>query len=188
MRMRILFLAITIVMFFAVTIVHAEGDLALKRQDNERLYFYKTTSESMSLAASNWLGLKIDNAGIVYAAGQNNMIINTGIDGIERLGANDLAKGADVLFVSISGSKHLAVPNGYYKVRIAKNVRSSWIASFIDSRGKVVTTLPASVNTNNVNKTANNKVSFSAGIDGGGLYFDVRWGRLYIKIYIPSPV
>jgi len=180
--MKISFAAITLAMCLAVAVISAQDNVALKTQDNERIVYHNATSKRMSSVASK-AGLNIDTAGIVYAGSQNGMIVNTGFVDVAKLGTEELARGADVLFVCLSTSDRLAVPSGYYKVRVAKKVGSSWTASFIDLEGKMVATLPATVNTDDVEQKFL-KIKWTAGVDADGLYVDAHWGRTTITIHI----
>ena len=180
--MKISFAAITLAMCLAVAVISAQDNVTLKTQDNERIVYHNAISKRMSSVASK-AGLNIDNAGIVYAGSQNGMIVNTGFVDVAKLGTEELARGADVLFVCLSTSDRLAVPSGYYKVRVAKKLGSSWTASFIDLEGKMVATLPATVNTDNVEQKFLG-IKTSAGIDAVGPYVDAHLWRFEVKIHI----
>ena len=76
---------------------------------------------------------------IAYAGGDGGFVVNTVVQGADRFGPQSSATGTDLLFVYI-GANDLAVPEGYYKVRLTGTQ-----AQFIASNGKVAATLPASV-------------------------------------------
>jgi hypothetical protein len=100
--------------------------------------------------AARQAGVKIrtDNFVAVPFDASGTVVVNAMIEGADRLGIEELAKGADVLFV-YSGAKlgsadrrgvpYILLDHGFYVVRVLQNPASGqWIAQFKNLQGRVV--------------------------------------------------
>ena len=94
----------------------------------------------VKIRTDNFIAIPFDDSGTV--------LVNAMIEGADRLSIEELAKGADVLFV-YSGAKlgsadrggvpYILVDHGFYVVRISQNPASGqWVAQFNNLQGRVV--------------------------------------------------
>ncbi|MFS8888388.1 hypothetical protein NW823_08510 [Synechococcus sp. R55.1] len=88
----------------------------------------------VKIRTDNFIAIPFDDSGTV--------IVNSMIEGADRLSIEQLAKGADVLFV-YSGAKlgfaGREINPGFYVVRISQNPASGqWLAQFKNLQGRVV--------------------------------------------------
>ncbi len=94
----------------------------------------------VKIRTDNFVAIPFDDSGTV--------VVNAMIEGADRLSIEELAKGADVLFV-YSGAKlgsadrrgvpYILVDHGFYVVRVSQNPASGqWIAQFKNLQGRVV--------------------------------------------------
>ena len=173
-----------IALFFAVT-GQAQGQINA-RVSSAELSLRAQVRDDFNAAARR-AKVAIDTEEFVYASRKGTLIANTGIAGVENLGADELAKGADVLFVLFSTSEKSRLPSGYYKVRVQRaspipnnqsvndRLAAGWSASFINVEGKVVGSFPVKVTADKATTTARAKIKFTAGVTEGGCTVDVHW-------------
>ena len=88
----------------------------------------------MKIRTDNFVAIPFDDSGTV--------VVNAMIEGADRVSIEQLAKGADVLFI-YSGAKlgyaGKEIDPGFYVVRISQNPASGqWIAQFKNSQGRIV--------------------------------------------------
>jgi hypothetical protein len=111
---------------------------------------FRSTVASEMQAAARQAGVKIrtDNFIAIQFDDSGTVVVNAMIEGADRLSIEELAKGADVLFV-YSGAKlgsadrrgvpYILVDHGFYVVRVSQNPASGqWIAQFKNLQGRVV--------------------------------------------------
>ncbi len=116
------------------------AELNLQKANAE---FRKAVISSMQEAAVK-AGVKIrtDNFVAIPFDDSGTVVVNAMIEGAERLNIEELAKGADVLFVYSGaklGSAGREVDPGFYVVRMSQNPASGqWVAQFKDLQGRVV--------------------------------------------------
>jgi len=102
-------------------------------------------------AAARQAGVKIrtDNFVAIPFDDSSMVFVNAMIEGADRVSIEQLAKGADVLFI-YSGAKLGYAENeidpGFYVVRISQNPASGqWLAQFKNSQGRIVMETEATV-------------------------------------------
>lgn len=95
----------------------------------------------MKIRTDNFVAIPFDDSGTV--------VVNAMVEGADRLSIEELAKGADVLFVYSGaklGSAGREVDPGFYVVGISQNPASGqWIAQFKNPQGRVVLEVEAIV-------------------------------------------
>lgn len=175
---------IVVVLFCAVT-GQAQGQITARISSAE-LNLRAQVRDDFNAAAKR-AKVAVDTDEFVYASRKGTLIANTGIAGVENLGAEELARGADVLFVLFSTSEKSRLPSGYYKVRVQRaspipnnqtandRLAVGWSASFINAEGRVVGNFPVKVTPDKATTMARAKIKFTAGITEGGCTVDVHW-------------
>lgn len=173
-----------IALFCAVT-GQAQGQISARVSSAELTL--RTQVRDDFNAAARRARVAINTEEFVYASRKGTLIANTGIAGVETLGAEELARGADVLFVLFSTSEKSRLPSGYYKVRVQRaspipnnqtpndRLAAGWSASFINAEGRVVGNFPVKVTADRATTMAKAKIKFSAGVTEGGCTVDVHW-------------
>jgi hypothetical protein len=93
----------------------------------------ETSKELMEGAAA--LGLDVDTENFVVASRDDGLVVNTGVKGFEYLSSADLAKGATLGMVYLSG---FGMTPGFYRVNVVLPEGSrEGTAYLIDAAGKV---------------------------------------------------
>jgi len=115
---------------------------------------FRTTVASALREAAMQAGIKIrtDNFVAIPFDDSGTVVVNAMIEGVDRLSIEELANGADVLFV-YSGAKlgrrgvpYILVDHGFYIVRVSQNPASGqWLAQFKNSQGRIVLETEATV-------------------------------------------
>ena len=141
-------------------------------QSNERIAspeqsFRAAISAQMTAAAANARVTLLPGA-IAYAGGDGGFVVNTAVEGVDRLDLQSSARGMDLLFVYV-GASGLTVPEGYYKVRLVGKQ-----AQFIAADGKVTATLPANVGQSTIAARSKVKVKLTVSWGKNGPEFDVE--------------
>jgi hypothetical protein len=95
----------------------------------------------VEIRTDNFVAIPFDDSGMVF--------VNAMIEGADRVSIEQLAKGADVLFI-YSGAKlgfaGREIDPGFYVVRISQNPASGqWLAQFKNSQGRIVLETEATV-------------------------------------------
>jgi hypothetical protein len=104
-------------------------------------------SEMQEAARQAGVKIRTDNFVAIPFDDSGTVVVNAMIEGADRLSIEELAKGADVLFV-YSGAKlgsadqrgvpYILVDHGFYVVRVSQNPASGqWIAQFKNLQGRV---------------------------------------------------
>jgi hypothetical protein len=95
----------------------------------------------VKIRTDNFVAIPFDDSGMVF--------VNAMIEGADRVSIEQLAKGADVLFVYSGaklGSAGREIDPGFYVVRISQNPASGqWLAQFKNSQGRIVLETDATV-------------------------------------------
>ena len=129
----------TLLVTIALTLIalgaSAQSDPRMTLAESE---FRSTLLANMNEAARRQ-GVSIVPDAIAYAAGDGGFVANTEIKGGSDFSAASLREGVDLLFVYV-GAKDVAVPEGFYRVRLVGRT-----AQFIDGSGKIVAALAAHV-------------------------------------------
>jgi hypothetical protein len=95
----------------------------------------------VKIRTDNFVAIPFDDSSMVF--------VNAMIEGADRVSINQLAQGADVLFI-YSGAKlgpaGREIDPGFYVVRISQNPASGqWLAQFKNSQGRIVLETEATV-------------------------------------------
>jgi hypothetical protein len=99
------------------------------------------TQAGIKIRTDNFVAIPFDDSSMVF--------VNAMIEGADRVSIEQLAKGADVLFI-YSGAKlgyaEKEIDPGFYVVRISQNPASGqWLAQFKNSQGRIVMETEATV-------------------------------------------
>jgi hypothetical protein len=99
------------------------------------------TQAGIKIRTDNFVAIPFDDSSMVF--------VNAMIEGADRVSIEQLAKGADVLFVYSGanlGPAGREIDPGFYVVRISKNPASGqWLAQFKNSQGRIVLETDATV-------------------------------------------
>jgi hypothetical protein len=95
----------------------------------------------VEIRTDNFVAIPFDDSGMVF--------VNAMIEGADRVSIEQLAKGADVLFIYSGaklGSAGREIDPGFYVVRVSQNPASGqWLAQFKNSQGRIVLETEATV-------------------------------------------
>ena len=91
--------------------------------------------------------------GFVFASRDDLIVLNAGIEGLEKIGSAELARGANIGLVYLAGKGprgeliplRANLPPGYYIVRAFVTPSAAARAQLLDHQGKVVVEVPATV-------------------------------------------
>jgi hypothetical protein len=148
----------------------------------------------VEIRTDNFIAIPFDDSGTV--------VVNAMIEGADRLSIEELAKGADVLFV-YSGAKlgsadrrgvrrgvpYILVDHGFYVVRVSQDPASGqWLAQFKNSQGRIVLETDATVERPDSN-TAKMQPMCTLGPKGELILFDEHdpFKNITIKGASPKP-
>jgi hypothetical protein len=122
-----------------------------KQQLEQAYQTFRSTVASEMQAAARQAGVKIrtDNFVAIPFDDSSMVFVNAMIEGADRVSIEQLAQGADVLFI-YSGAKlgfaGREIDPGFYVVRISQNPASGqWLAQFKNSQGRIVLEADATV-------------------------------------------
>jgi len=95
----------------------------------------------VKIRTDNFVAIPFDDSSMVF--------VNAMIEGADRVSINQLAQGADVLFIYSGaklGSAGREIEPGFYVVRVSQNPASGqWLAQFKNSQGRIVLETDATV-------------------------------------------
>ena len=123
-------------------------DMTRRVQEANKAFRDAVASEMQAAARQAGVKIRTDNFVAIPFDDSGTVVVNAMIEGADRLSIEELAKGADVLFV-YSGAKlgsadrrgvpYILVDHGFYVVRVSQNPASGqWIAQFKNLQGRVV--------------------------------------------------
>jgi len=123
-------------------------DMTRRLQKANKAFRDAVASEMQEAARQAGVKIRTDNFVAIPFDDSGTVVVNAMIEGADRLSIEELAKGADVLFV-YSGAKlgsadwrgvpYILVDHGFYVVRVSQNPASGqWIAQFKNLQGRVV--------------------------------------------------
>jgi hypothetical protein len=109
--------------------------------------------ESALLRAAEKMKVSIDKKSIVHASTGDALVVNSAIQGLQEIGADQLKEGANLLFIYISPPKDTVerttkkrVPAGFYIVKGYIDEKSlSGRAELLDATGSCVMELPMTI-------------------------------------------
>jgi hypothetical protein len=118
------------------------GPLGAKLQEANKAFRDAVASEMQEAARQAGVEIRTDNFIAIPFDDSGTVIVNSMIEGADRVSIEQLAKGADVLFI-YSGAKlgfaGREIDPGFYVVRISQNPASGqWLAQFKNLQGRVV--------------------------------------------------
>jgi hypothetical protein len=124
-------------------------------QEANKAFRDAVASEMQAAARQAGVKIRTDNFVAIPFDDSGTVVANAMIEGADRLSIEELAKGADVLFV-YSGAKlgsadrrgvpYILVDHGFYVVRVSQNPASGqWLAQFKNSQGRIVLETEATV-------------------------------------------
>jgi hypothetical protein len=90
----------------------------------------------VQIQTDNFVAIPLDDG--------SSVVVNAGIAGVENLTLEQLARGADVLFVFLRVPQGSGLPSGFYTVRIFR-MGTQWKAQFKNLQGQVVLETDAEV-------------------------------------------
>jgi hypothetical protein len=82
---------------------------------------------------------------VIIGSRDDNLVVHTAFQGVEKLTLDELAKGQDVFFGYFRTPQSSELPTGFYTVRIAQSATGEWLARFVDAKGNTVKEVPATV-------------------------------------------
>jgi hypothetical protein len=117
-------------------------DMTRRLQEANKAFRDAVASEMQAAARQAGVKIRTDNFIAIPFDDSGTVIVNSMIEGADRVSIEQLAKGADVLFI-YSGAKlgfaGREIDPGFYVVRISRNPASGqWIAKFKNLQGRVV--------------------------------------------------
>jgi hypothetical protein len=117
-------------------------DMTRRVQEANKAFRDAVASEMQAAARQAGVKIRTDNFVAIPFDDSGTVIVNSMIEGADRVSIEQLAKGADVLFI-YSGAKlgfaGREIDPGFYVVRISQNPASGqWIAQFKNLQGRVV--------------------------------------------------
>jgi hypothetical protein len=123
-------------------------EMTRRLQEANKAFRDAVASEMQEAARQAGVKIRTDNFIAIPFDDSGTVVVNAMIEGADRLSIEELAKGADVLFV-YSGAKlgsadrrgvpYVLVDHGFYVVRMSQNPASGqWIAQFKNLQGRVV--------------------------------------------------
>jgi hypothetical protein len=146
---------------------------------------FRSALSAQMTAAAQRAHVALAPGAIAYAGGDAGFIVNAAVQGAEKIAAPGSA-GTDLLFVYI-GSNSVAVPEGYYKVRLIGKQ-----AQFVAANGGVAGTLSATIEQRPAGGTgaARTKVTISVGWGKDGFHIDIiiEFGGTAREVTVPIPV
>jgi len=117
-------------------------DMTRRLQEANKAFRDAVASEMQEAARQAGVKIRTDNFVAIPFDDSGTVIVNSMIEGADRVSIEQLAKGADVLFI-YSGAKlgfaGREIDPGFYVVRISQNPASGqWLAQFKNLQGRVV--------------------------------------------------
>jgi hypothetical protein len=82
---------------------------------------------------------------VIIGSSDDNLVVHTVFQGVEKLTLDELAKGQDVFFGYFLTPQASGLPSGFYTVRIAQSATGEWLARFVDAKGNTVKEVQATV-------------------------------------------
>jgi hypothetical protein len=124
-------------------------DTTRRLQEANKAFRDAVASEMQAAARQAGVKIRTDNFVAIPFDDSSMVFVNAMIEGADRVSIEQLAKGADVLFI-YSGAKlgfaGREIDPGFYVVRISQNPASGqWLAQFKNSQGRIVLETDATV-------------------------------------------
>lgn len=124
-------------------------DTIRRLQEANKAFRDAVAHEMQAAARQAGVKIRMDNFIAIPFDDSHAVVVNAMIEGADRVSIEQLAKGADVLFV-YSGTKLGAaerqIDPGFYVVRVSQNAASGqWVAQFRNLQGRVVLETDAAV-------------------------------------------
>ncbi len=154
------------------SIALGQSDVRMASIEQRELSFRSEIKDRMNTAARA-AGVSLLPGELAYVGGNEGMVINSAISSDGLPAQPGLTAGTDLLFTYV-GIPGLAVPVGYYKVRLIGDQ-----ARFIASNGQVTATLPAKVSsesTTTANATKSKpKIKVTIELIKNGIIIDIHF-------------
>ena len=122
----------------------------LEQENNSfRLAVIEAMEEALGKQAS--VKIRKDNFTALLLDGEGSILVVAGIEDAEKLSLEQLARGADVMFIFVRGTQGSELNSGFYIVRIQQSTSpgtapaTQWIAQIRDIRGEVKSETEAEV-------------------------------------------
>jgi hypothetical protein len=124
---------------------------------------------------------------VIIGSRDDNLVVHTVFQGVEKLTLDELAKGQDVFFGYFRTPQSSELPTGFYTVRIAQSATGEWLARFVDAKGNTVKEGPATVGHG---ETPAQKTSGGWTIEIGpdGICIDYHIRPIVTKVCWPIPL
>jgi hypothetical protein len=148
--------------------------------------FRSTVASAMQEAAKlAGVTIKTDNFVAILLDDGSSVVVNAGIAGVENLTLEQLAKGADVLFVFLRVPQGSGLPSGFYTVRFFQTPGTTqWKAQFRNLEGQVALETDAEVGPGDLAREIPKLTGgFGCDFDKGECWIkiDIRWKNAYAK-------
>jgi len=149
----------------------------LEQENNSfRLAVINALEEALGRQAN--IKVRKDNFTALLLDGEGSIVVVAGIEDAEKLSLEQLARGADVMFIFVRGTQGSQLPSGFYIVRVQQVSTSpgtapatQWIAQIRDMRGEVKAETEVEVGNGNPNlQVPKIMVSFEDGYVNFGYY------------------
>jgi hypothetical protein len=134
------------------------------------------------IARQTRVQIRTDNFVAIPLDDGSSVVVNAGIAGVENLTLEQLARGADVLFVFLRVPQGSGLPSGFYTVRIFQpGGIQVWKAQFKNLQGQVVLETDAEVGRGD---PALQKLKLTGGIicDSNGCWIRIGWRGSVVKL------
>jgi hypothetical protein len=152
---------------------------------------FRSTVASAMQEAAKLAGVTIttDNFVAILLDDGSSVVVNAGIAGVENLTLEQLAKGADVLFVFLRPPQGSGLPSGFYTVRFFQTPGTTqWKAQFRNLEGQVALETDAEVGLGDLAREIPKLTGgFGCDFDKGECWIkiDIRWKNAYAKASVP---
>jgi hypothetical protein len=118
---------------------------------------------------------------VIIGSRDDNLVVHTVFQGVEKLTIDDLAKGQDVFLAYFRVPQGSGIPSGFYSLRIARSATGEWLARFVDAKGNTVTEGPATVG-HGEPRAQNGRGRLTTEIGPDEICIDFHIGRIVIKV------
>jgi hypothetical protein len=170
-------------------------DMTRRLQEANKAFRDAVASEMQEAARQAGVKIRTDNFVAIPFDDSSMVFVNAMIEGADRVSIEQLAKGADVLFI-YSGAKlgfaGREIDPGFYVVRISQNPASGqWLAQFKNSQGRIVLETEATVERpdSNAAKMQQERLEAVKEVNRRGVpYILVDHGKITVKLaFYASP-
>jgi hypothetical protein len=133
--------------------------------------------------------IRTDNFVAIPLDDGSSVVVNAGIAGVENLTLEQLARGADVLFVFLRVPQGSALPSGFYTVRFFQTPGTTqWRAQFKNLQGRVALETDAQVGPGDPALQRPSMiltVELQCDENGCVLIIDIHWGKGKARVPVP---